>query len=385
MLTGIRPVRMLTAAVEQGSTLEQAAAHMQQTYLVSEKKLALAKATARVQLPLLQGLAPDAISLYISIPFCPSRCSYCSFVSHSIAEAGELIPAYVDCLCREIRIYGDLIRVLHLKLDTVYIGGGTPTAISAQQLAQIMDTLQSCMHLDGIREYTVEAGRADTITREKLEVIRRYGADRISINPQTLNDVVLHAIGRKHTAQQAVDAFQLARFMGFDNINMDLIAGLPQDTPDSFRNTLDRVIALEPESVTVHTLTLKRAADLYAQGERQIANPAAAMVDYSSSRLPAQGYQPYYLYRQKNTLENLENVGYAKPGYESLYNILIMDETQTIFGAGCGASTKLVCPEGKITRIRNYKFPYEYIGQFDALMEKKEQIRRIMEGADYGV
>ena len=154
--------------------------------------------------------------------------------------------------------------MLHLKLDTVYIGGGTPTAISAQQLAQIMDTLQSCMHLDGIREYTVEAGRADTITREKLEVIRRYGADRISINPQTLNDVVLHAIGRKHTAQQAVDAFQLARFMGFDNINMDLIAGLPQDTPDSFRNTLDRVIALEPESVTVHTLTLKRAADLYA-------------------------------------------------------------------------------------------------------------------------
>ena len=268
---------------------------------------------------------------------------------------------------------------------TVYIGGGTPTAISAQQLAQIMDTLQSCMHLDGIREYTVEAGRADTITREKLEVIRRYGADRISINPQTLNDVVLHAIGRKHTAQQAVDAFQLARFMGFDNINMDLIAGLPQDTPDSFRNTLDRVIALEPESVTVHTLALKRAADLYAQGERQIANPAAAMVDYSCSRLPAQGYQPYYLYRQKNTLENLENVGYAKPGYESLYNILNMDETQHIFGAGCGASTKLVCPEGKITRIRNYKFPYEYIGQFDALMEKKEQIRRIMEGADYGV
>lgn len=385
MLTGIRPVRMLTAAVEQGSTLEQAAAHMQQTYLVSEKKLALAKATARVQLPLLQGLAPDAISLYISIPFCPSRCSYCSFVSHSIAEAGELIPAYVDCLCREIRIYGELIRTLHLKLDTVYIGGGTPTAISAQQLAQIMDTLQSSMHLDGIREYTVEAGRADTITREKLEVIRRYGADRISINPQTLNDAVLRAIGRKHTAQQAVDAFLLARSMGFDNINMDLIAGLPQDTPDSFRNTLDRVIALEPESVTVHTLTLKRAADLYAQGERQIANPAAAMVDYSSSRLPAQGYQPYYLYRQKNTLENLENVGYAKPGYESLYNILIMDETQTIFGAGCGASTKLVCPEGKITRIRNYKFPYEYIGQFDALMEKKEQIRRIMEGADYGV
>lgn len=385
MLTGIRPVRMLTAAVEQGHTLEQAAARMQQTYQVTEQKLELAKETARVQLPLLKGLAPDSVSLYLSIPFCPSRCSYCSFVSHSIAEAGSLIPAYVDCLCREIAIYGDMLRQLHLKLDTVYIGGGTPTALSPEQLDQIMDTIRRCVNLDGIREYTVEAGRPDTITPEKLEVIRRHGARRISINPQTLNDAVLRAIGRKHTAQQTVDAFRLARSMGFSNINMDLIAGLPQDTPDSFRNTLDQVIALDPESVTVHTLTLKRAADLYAQGAHQIANPASAMVDYSTARLPEAGYQPYYLYRQKNTLENLENVGYAKSGYESLYNILIMDETQTIFGAGCGASTKLVCPGGKITRIRNYKFPYEYIGQFDTLMEKKDQIRRIMEGADYGV
>ena len=324
------------------------------------------------------------MSLYISIPFCPSRCSYCSFVSHSIAEAGKLIPAYVDCLCRELSIWGELIRRLELKLDTVYIGGGTPTAISAEQLGQIMDAVRANMHMDPVREYTVEAGRPDTITPEKLEVIRSHGATRITINPQTLNDKVLRAIGRKHTAQQAVDAFRLARSLGFANINMDLIAGLPEDTPDSFRDTLDRVIALDPESITVHTLTLKRSAALYAQGGSQIANPAAAMVDYSVRRLPEAGYRPYYLYRQKNTLENLENVGYAKPGFESLYNILIMDETQTILGAGCAASTKLVTPDGQITRIHNHKFPYEYIGRFDSLMEKKQQIDQILGGNSHG-
>ncbi len=384
MMTGIRPVRMLTAAVEQGSTLEDAVQAMGQTYRVSEQKLALAKETARVQLPLLGRLGPDVVSLYISIPFCPSRCSYCSFVSHSIAEAGKLIPAYVDCLCRELSIWGELIRRLELKLDTVYIGGGTPTSISAEQLGQIMDAVRANMHMEPVREYTVEAGRPDTITPEKLEVIRSHGATRISINPQTLNDKVLRAIGRKHTAQQAVDAFRLARSLGFANINMDLIAGLPEDTPDSFRDTLDRVIALDPESITVHTLTLKRSAALYAQGGSQIANPAAAMVDYSVRRLPEAGYRPYYLYRQKNTLENLENVGYAKPGFESLYNILIMDETQTILGAGCAASTKLVTPDGQITRIHNHKFPYEYIGRFDSLMEKKQQIDQILGGNSHG-
>lgn len=384
MMTGIRPVRMLTAAVEQGSTLEDAVQAMGQTYRVSEQKLALAKETARVQLPLLGRLGPDVVSLYISIPFCPSRCSYCSFVSHSIAEAGKLIPAYVDCLCRELAIWGELIRRLELKLDTVYIGGGTPTAISAEQLGRIMDAVRANMHMEPVREYTVEAGRPDTITPEKLEVIRSHGATRISINPQTLNDKVLRAIGRKHTAQQAVDAFRLARSLGFANINMDLIAGLPEDTPDSFRDTLDRVIALDPESITVHTLTLKRSAALYAQGGSQIANPAAAMVDYSVRRLPEAGYRPYYLYRQKNTLENLENVGYAKPGFESLYNILIMDETQTILGAGCAASTKLVTPDGQITRIHNHKFPYEYIGRFDSLMEKKQQIDQILGGNSHG-
>ena len=384
MMTGIRPVRMLTAAVEQGSTLEDAVQAMGQTYRVSEQKLALAKETARVQLPLLGRLGPDVVSLYISIPFCPSRCSYCSFVSHSIAEAGKLIPAYVDCLCRELSIWGELIRRLELKLDTVYIGGGTPTAISAEQLGRIMDAVRANMHMEPVREYTVEAGRPDTITPEKLEVIRSHGATRITINPQTLNDKVLRAIGRKHTAQQAVDAFRLARSLGFANINMDLIAGLPEDTPDSFRDTLDRVIALDPESITVHTLTLKRSAALYAQGGSQIANPAAAMVDYSVRRLPEAGYRPYYLYRQKNTLENLENVGYAKPGFESLYNILIMDETQTILGAGCAASTKLVTPDGQITRIHNHKFPYEYIGRFDSLMEKKQQIDQILGGNSHG-
>ena len=386
MLTGIRPVRMLTAAVEQGSTLEQAAAHMQQTYLVSEKKLALAKATARVQLPLLQGLAPDAISLYISIPFCPSRCSYCSFVSHSIAQAKHLMPEYIRLLCRELEIWGDIIQKLQVTVDTIYFGGGTPTSISAEALEQLLQTVVRVFDLSKVREFCVEAGRPDTITREKLEVLKRYGVDRISVNPQTMEDAVLQQIGRKHTSAQIAEAFQLAREVGFTNINMDLIAGLPHDTPEGFHRTLEKVLALNPDSITVHTLTLKRAATLFSDRQAQIGNPVREMVRDSIALLPEHGYQPYYMYRQKNTIDNQENVGYARAGKESYYNMLIMDESQSIFGAGCAASTKIVEPDcGRITRIHNYKFPYEYIRQFDQLMEKKQQVLEIyqrMEAAE---
>ena len=231
-----------------------------------------------------------------------------------------------------------------------------------------------CFNLDDVREYNFEAGRADTITREKLEIIKKYGATRISVNPQTLNNDVLKAIGRNHTGVDTVNAYKTAREVGFDNINMDLIAGLPTESAESFKNTLDRIISLDPESITVHTLTIKRSASLYSDGERYIENPAAEMVDYSVNQLLKHGYNPYYLYRQKNTVENLENVGYAKNGRESYYNIYIMDETQTILGAGCAASTKLVYPNGKIVRIHNYKFPYEYINRFEQLMEKKKEI-----------
>ncbi|MFQ9094072.1 MAG: coproporphyrinogen dehydrogenase HemZ [Ruminococcus sp.] len=319
------------------------------------------------------------ISLYLSIPFCPTRCSYCSFVSHSIEQAHKLIPGYLEKLCEELVIWGQLVREQELLVDTVYFGGGTPTSLTAEQLEQVLTAVQDNFDLSHLREYCVEAGRPDTITPEKLKTLKRFGVDRISVNPQTMQDSVLETIGRKHTTAQTVEAFRMARAAGFDNINMDLIAGLPGDTPEGFHDTLEQIMALDPDSITVHALTLKRAANLFAEGESQVHNPVEQMVQESMRRLPEHGYAPYYMYRQKNTIDNQENVGYARAGKESLYNILIMDESQSIFGAGCGASTKLVEPCGRITRIHNYKFPYEYIRQFDQLMQKKEQVREICE------
>jgi oxygen-independent coproporphyrinogen-3 oxidase len=234
-----------------------------------------------------------------------------------------------------------------------------------------MECISKNFDILSVREYNVEAGRADTITFEKLKVIKDMGATRISVNPQTLNDEVLKVIGRKHTSEQTLNAYIMARDLGFDNINMDLIAGLPTETVDSFKNTLDKVILLSPESVTIHTLTLKRSSSLYLERENHFDNPVSQMIEYGMKNLMENGYNPYYLYRQKNTVENLENTGYAKNGKESFYNIFIMDETQTILGAGCSASTKLVYSNGKITRVHNYKFPYEYINRFDELMKKK--------------
>jgi oxygen-independent coproporphyrinogen-3 oxidase len=289
-------------------------------------------------------------------------------------SAVKLIPDYIKNLCDELKIIGNIVKETETEIDTIYFGGGTPTSISAEYIEILMKCVKENFDIDNVREYNFEAGRADTITKEKLEVIKKYGATRISVNPQTLNDDVLKVIGRLHTGEDTVNAFRIARKIGFDNINMDLIAGLPTESPESFKNSLDRVIELDPESITVHTLTLKRSASLYESGKSHIGNPVAEMVDYSVERLISNGYNPYYLYRQKNTVDNLENVGYAKKGAESYYNIYIMDETQTILGAGCAASTKLVYPDGKIERIHNYKFPYEYINRFEQMLEKKKEV-----------
>ena len=374
LMTGIRPVKKVTELMEQGLSRDEIEKRLTEKYQISEKKLKLAYETAVNQLPILESIDRSAASLYVSIPFCPTRCSYCSFVSHSIASAKKLMPEYVDALCRELEILGKIVRETNTKIDTVYFGGGTPTSVSAGELRKIMEAVAENFDLTKIREYSVEAGRPDTITEEKLRVIKEMGADRISVNPQTLNDDVLRVIGRKHSGEDAIRAFELARELGFNNINTDLIAGLPTESAESFRSTLDRICELSPESITVHTLTVKRSAELFRDGNINMNNPAAEMVDYSIEKLMSQGYMPYYMYRQKNTVDNLENVGYAKKGYESQYNIFIMDETQTILGAGCAASTKLVYPDGLITRIHNYKYPYEYINRFEQLMEKKGEV-----------
>lgn len=379
MLTGIRPVRKVIEHLQAGESAEETCRHLQSRYRISDAKMRLALETAQVQLPILPHSERE-IGFYVSIPFCPTRCNYCSFVSHSMETAYKLIPDYIERLCEEIAVYGRIIRDNGLTVQSVYIGGGTPTAITADQLRQVMAAIGEHIDIRAAREYTVEAGRADTITEEKLRVIKTLGATRISVNPQTLQDSVLDAIGRRHTAQQAIDAFQLARSLGFDDINMDLIAGLPTDTLAGFEDTLGRVMALDPDSITVHTLTLKRAATLYHGEESRSADISeiAQMAALSAKNLPERGWRPYYLYRQKNTLGNLENVGYAKPGKENLYNILIMDETQTILAAGCGASTKIVLPGGNITRVMNYKFPYEYISRFSLMMEKKQEIETLL-------
>ena len=379
LLTGIRPVKKVQPLLAQGRTKQEVCQNLCDTFWVSPEKAALTYDTAMTQKPLLDQTPQRSVSLYVSIPFCPTRCSYCSFVSHSVEQAYQLIPDYLQKLCVELEIWGEMVRQLGLCIDTVYFGGGTPTALTADQLDLVLESVKAHFDLTHLREYCVEAGRPDTITAEKLDVMRRRGVSRISVNPQTMHDSVLETIGRRHTTSQTVDAFHLARQAGFDNINMDLIAGLPGDTPEGFHDTLEQIFALDPDSITVHALTLKRAANLFADGVSQVHNPVQQMVEESIRRLPEHGYAPYYMYRQKNTIDNQENVGYARPGKESLYNILIMDETQSIFGAGCGASTKIVEPQGRITRIHNYKFPYEYIRQFDQLMEKKQQVREIFE------
>ncbi|MBQ1988761.1 MAG: coproporphyrinogen dehydrogenase HemZ, partial [Clostridia bacterium] len=281
-------------------------------------------------------------------------------------------------LCEEIALTGKKARELNLRLETVYIGGGTPTTLSAEQIKTVMDTVKENFDLSDCLEYTVEAGRPDTITEDKLIAIKNGGATRISINPQTMNDSVLETIGRKHTSTQTVESFKLARTLGFNNINMDLIAGLPSDTYDSFKETLDKVSKLNPESVTVHSLSMKRSSNLTIKGdfpEIEIGKIASDMVDYANTFLIEKGIIPYYMYRQSKTVGNLENVGYAKKGAECLYNVYIMDETHSIFACGASAVTKLREPGGNyIERIFNFKYPYEYIDRFNDIIARKDGI-----------
>ncbi|MEG2393450.1 MAG: coproporphyrinogen dehydrogenase HemZ [Ruthenibacterium sp.] len=378
MLTGVRPVRIVHDMRRTGHSDAEIEHWFRQKYFVSQPKYALARAVAQVQHPVLEQAARlrRPYSLYLSIPFCPSRCSYCSFVSRSTAESGKLIAPYVEKLCEELRDIAALAARCSLQLVSVYIGGGTPTAISAPQLRALMETVRACFPMDTVQEYTVEAGRPDCTTPEKLQIIKEYGATRISINPQTLSDAVLQNIGRRHTAQDILDCFAAARAAGHGNINMDLIAGLPGDDLAGFQRSLAGVMALSPENITVHTLTLKRASNLVIEHADSANGDVAAMVEKSQEML-ADSYEPYYLYRQKGTLGNLENTGYTKPGFAGLYNIYIMEEVHTILSAGAGGSTKLVQPvSGQISRIFNHKYPLEYIERFDVVRERKKGVEK---------
>ena len=384
ILTGIRPVTLVHKLKAQGLSEQQIVKHFEENYLVSPRKASLLLRTASKEAAIIQTSSPNSFSLYISIPFCPTRCHYCSFVSHAIEKSAGLIEAYLPKLCEEIALAGEIAGSLKLRLETVYIGGGTPTTLSAQGLITLFTAIRNSFDHSTLREYTVEAGRPDTITEDKLIAIRESEATRISINPQTFNDHVLEAIGRRHTAQQTIDSFNLARRVGIDCINMDLIAGLPTDTLGSFQSSVDTCIRLSPENVTVHTLSLKRSSNLaYNKAAEQGAREGmvTAMTDYAETALQAAGYNPYYLYRQRNTRENLENTGFAKEGYEGLYNVFIMDETHTILACGAGGVTKLREPSGsRIERIFNYKYPHEYISGFDEIRRRKRQVEGFYDG-----
>lgn len=374
MMTGVRPVRIIHDHRQRGASEEEIKNLFLDYYRCTPQKFNLVRGIADLQEPIITNGSPLDYSLYIGIPFCPSRCSYCSFVSLSVERQKKHMQPYVDALCKELEAFKEQADACRLNLRTIYIGGGTPTSLSAQQLRQLMGKVRELYDLSKVEEYTVEAGRPDCTDAEKLAVLKEYGATRISINPQTFSDDVLARIGRKHTAQDILDCFAAARAVGHTNINMDLIAGLPGDTVEGFERSLNQAIALNPENITVHTLTLKRASNLVIEQRHEDYADVAAMLEKCTALADA-GYVPYYLYRQKNTLQNLENTGWCKPGYEGLYNIFIMEEVHSILSAGAGGSTKLRQPGGDlIQRIFNYKYPQDYLEGFQTVLDRKKGV-----------
>ena len=356
ILTGVRPVKLLRRLAEE-SNEEQAVKKFEKDFFVSNEKIALSRETEHNERKILELSKPESFSLYVGIPFCPSRCSYCSFVMASIERAEKLIGPYTKLLCEEIKRTAEIANKLGLRLETVYFGGGTPTTLSAEQLDTVLKTVNKSFDMSTCREFTVEAGRPDTIDIAKLFALKENKVDRISINPQT---------------------FELARKCGFDNINTDLIAGLPTDTPESFKNSLDSIVRLNAECITVHTLCMKRASRLTTEGvtlDLQQARDAREMLAYTQNILGQNEYIPYYMYRQSRMVGNLENVGWSKKGFESLYNVYVMDETHTILACGSGGVTKLKRNNPDyLERIFNFKYPYEYIDRFDELIQRKSGI-----------
>ena len=371
-LTGIRPVKIPMSLLKKGWSNGQIAEYMRRTYYTSREKTALAVAVANQEHHILQGIDyQDGYSLYVGIPFCPSICLYCSFSSSPIALWRDQVDRYLEALFREIEFGSQAFA--GKKLNTIYIGGGTPTTLEAEQMDRLLGKLETCFSYEHLQEFTVEAGRPDSITEAKLRVMKEHGVTRISINPQTMNQKTLDLIGRKHTVQETREAFELARRLGFDNINMDLIAGLPGEGAAEMAHTLEELALLDPDSVTVHSLAVKRASRLHLLLEEYkgtFSNTEEIMglaADYARRT----GMFPYYLYRQKNMAGNFENVGYAKPGKAGIYNILIMEEVQSILALGAGASTKMVWAADRIERIENVKDIRSYIERIDEMIDRK--------------
>ena len=375
-LSGVRPAKLMDAYLREGLSPRAAKGRFMREYFVSGSRAQLCLDAALAAQEAARSLDERDVCLYVGIPFCPTRCAYCSFVSQSVEKSMKLMEPFLDALLLDIRATAAETRRAGLRPVALYMGGGTPTTLSAAQLDRLCAALEREFDLSALREYTVEAGRPDTITAEKLRVLRAHGVVRVSVNPQTMSDSVLEAIGRRHTAQDIVDALALVRECGGFEVNMDLIAGLPTDTAGGFSRTLDAVLSLAPENVTVHTLSLKRGSGLTLAGRPlPEAGEVRAMLDEAMERLAGSGYAPYYLYRQKNMAGGFENVGWTKPGSENLYNICIMEELCSILAMGAGGSTKLVADGGKrIKRFIAPKYPQDYIIAAPGFAAGKERI-----------
>ena len=387
ILTGIRPTKVAGSLLTSGLGVVKTKRVLRDEYFLSHQKAALAVTVAQNEMKLIKGLEPNTCSLYISIPFCPSRCSYCSFVSYTTPRLLSMIDDYIEALILDIKETADIINQLGLWVNTIYIGGGTPTTLTSTQLERLMSTLDELFELSLLDEFTLEAGRPDTITADKLDIAKKYGVTRISVNPQTLSDELLRDIGRKHTVSDFYEAYELVRKSGIKDINVDLIAGLPGDDFRNFSETIDKVIELQPTNITVHTFSVKKASDALRRNSSiysLFGGDTAKSVAYAQLKTKFASYKPYYMYRQKNTVGNLENVGFSLDGHEGLYNVYMMEEIQTIFATGAGAATKLVKKQDGVTNIKRIfrpKYPYEYLRDFDISKREdgsssKEKIRK---------
>ena len=375
-LTGIRPAKLASKALKETGSEAQVRKLFRNEFFVSPARTELALDAARSSIAAERQLEKNDLSLYVGIPFCPTRCAYCSFVSADVQRALKLVEPYLAALDQEIDAAAGYLREAGAKVRTIYIGGGTPTTLSAPQLEHLITHLRQVLELDRLAEFTVEAGRPDTITADKMAVLRDLGVDRVSVNPQTMQDEVLRAMGRSHTAADILTAYDIVRKSGIPIVNMDLIAGLPKDSVTGFRNTLDTVLSLDPENITVHTLALKKGARLMMEREGlPTGEETSAMLDYAWDALRAAGQIPYYLYRQKYMSGALENIGWCKPGTEGLYNICIMEELHSILALGAGGSTKLTNPTtGKVVRLTNPKYPQQYMERIDQICRDKAEL-----------
>ena len=378
-LSGVRPTKITTKHLLEGGTHKSADKLMRDTYYVTKERRELALDCSASTVRAASLLNPTDVSLYVGIPFCPTRCIYCSFVSRTIGKRSDLIEPYLEALLKEIEVTGRLLASSGRKVRTIYIGGGTPTSLSTEQMTRLLEAIRASFDLSDLLEFTVEGGRPDTLDLEKLTAIRQHGADRMSINPQTMEDGVLAACRRPHTGEDVLRSFHQAEEAGFDVINMDLIAGLPTDTFEGFCRSLDTAIGLNPANITVHTLALKKGADLFEERfGLPTAEMVADMVDYANTALRNAGYKPYYLYRQKYMSGSFENVGWSRDGLDSLYNIYMMEEVHTILSLGGGGMNKVNLPDGRLERFHNPKFPEQYIEMIDDVCRQKEDMFRLM-------